>query len=304
MVAFLAAPEAEARSPGPRRSCWSASPAPGLRRHGRRLRGVCPAAGGRAGDRASADASGGMEKGLEGRRLERCPRAAGRALVAALGPAATRAGQSLLDSTRLPAGPSPGNRGGDRLADPTRSRGGPDCADRTPGPARPPRRPGGLDRPAREPAKRGARSWPRSTPSGGLTQPELAASAPQPIPTRQRAAFATGSWHSSARVRAGPGSFLDAIARGQIAAKDLTTAHVLQVVAAARSRRCCDRLEAVWGEAARTPDRPRRSSGSPRSAACYPRGTRATPLAASRSSRKTAPSATSSSMKARRSAPT
>ena len=96
-------------------------------------------------------------------------------------------------------------------------------------------------------------------------------------------------------------ALLDAIANGQIAAKDLKPAHVQRM--AQLSDRELSIGSRPFGAKCRTPDRPRRRSESPRSAGFWSRATRAAPFAANRSSRRISLSATSSLTMARRLAP-
>ncbi len=95
-------------------------------------------------------------------------------------------------------------------------------------------------------------------------------------------------------------ALVEAMARGEIAPRELTPASVA-LIARLADPALSHRLESLWGKMP-APARRQRNNASPRFAAYFPRVTRAAQRAASRSSRSTARFATSSSTTARRSA--
>ncbi len=111
VVALLSTAEMQRTAAGPRRDPRAGGAGTGVGGFRRRLRGLCPAAGRRAGTGFGRAAPDGMEKGLEGRKLARTPAPLAEPLDADLDRGAAGAGRRA-DPPGRPDGQPRGDRGG------------------------------------------------------------------------------------------------------------------------------------------------------------------------------------------------
>ena len=301
-----ARPRCPAAAAGPRGDPRAGGPRPGLARAptatSRRVPACWPPR--RAGAR-SARLVAGMEKGLEGRKLARRPARAGRPAVDGSG-TASAAPPASADPARGAAGRARrrSRRPPERVADPRAPDADRTGADRAPRPARPAR---GRARP-RSSCSTATRARPSSSPRssalGAYDRPEVAdGRCSRAIRGRRRPSATRILGLLCTPTRLGRRARSTRSSGEQIPAKDLTAGAGPVRSPSSATRRCSARLEAAWGRSP-GPARPRRSGGSPRSAASCPRATRATPSAGKPVFKEHCAVCHSSSTRARRSAPT